>query len=98
MRFDWSEPKNRANQKKHGIAFEVAAWVFDDPRVIFRKDRIVDGEQRWHAIGMAEKAVLLVVYTYPETENDNEEIARIISIREADKQECRIYFEQRTES
>jgi uncharacterized DUF497 family protein len=42
MRFDWDEEKNRINQGKHdGLAFETAALVFNDPLVIFRKDRFV---------------------------------------------------------
>ena len=46
MRFEWDSEKNRINQQKHcGIAFESAALVFDDPHVIFRKDRVVTGEQ-----------------------------------------------------
>ena len=46
MRFEWDSEKNWINQQKHGgIAFESAALVFDDPRVILRKDRIVTGEQ-----------------------------------------------------
>jgi uncharacterized DUF497 family protein len=59
MRFEWGAEKNRINQQNHdGIAFESAALVFDDPDAIFRKDRIVSGEQRWHAIGAAAGAVL----------------------------------------
>ena len=47
MRFEWDREKNRINQLKHGgIAFESAALVFNDPQVIFCKDRIVSGEQR----------------------------------------------------
>jgi uncharacterized DUF497 family protein len=61
MRFEWDGEKNRINQRKHGLAFETAALVFDDPDAIFRKDRISMGEQRWHAIGAATGAVLLVV-------------------------------------
>jgi uncharacterized DUF497 family protein len=84
MRFEWDVDKNRINQQKHdGIAFESAARVFDDPQVIFRKDRIVPGEQRWHAIGAAAGAVLLVVRVYRlENEHDKEETVRIISARE----------------
>ena len=37
--------------KEHsGLAFDSAALVFDDPDSIFRKDRVVAGEQRWHAM------------------------------------------------
>ena len=96
MRFEWNGGKNRINQEKHGgIAFESAALVFDDPQAIFRKDRVVAGEQRWHAIGLAAGALLLVVHVYRmENEHDKEEIIRIISARAANKRECRIYFQQ----
>lgn len=99
MRFEWDSEKNRINQQKHGgIAFESAALVFDDPNVMLRRDRSVDGEQRWHAIGVAEAAVLLVVHVYRmENENDEEGIIRIISAREANKRERRIYTHQTTE-
>jgi uncharacterized protein len=96
MRFEWDAEKNRVNQQKHeGIAFESAALVFDDPHAIFRKDRIVTGEQRLHAIGAAARAVLLVVHVYRmENEHDKEETVRIISAREANKRERRIHIRQ----
>ena len=99
MRFEWDGEKDRINRRKHsGIAFETAALVFDDPHVILRRDRIVDGEQRWHAIGAAEGAVLLVVHIYRiESENGEEETIRIISAREADKRERGIYIRQAAE-
>jgi uncharacterized DUF497 family protein len=31
VRYEWDEDKNRTNLKKHGIRFEVAIQVFDDP-------------------------------------------------------------------
>jgi uncharacterized DUF497 family protein len=89
------QPKEPVNQQKHGIAFEVAARVFNDPQVIFREDRIVDGEQRWHAIGAVERAVPLVVHAYSmERENGEEETIRIISARAANKRERRVYIQQ----
>jgi uncharacterized DUF497 family protein len=95
MRFEWDDQKNRVNQQKHSITFESAALVFNDPQTTFRKDRVVDGEQRWHAIGSVEEAVLLVVHVYRmECENGEEEIIRIISAREANKRERRIYIQQ----
>jgi uncharacterized DUF497 family protein len=99
MRFEWDSKKNRINQLNHGgIAFESAALVFDDPHVIFRKDRIVSGEQRGHAIGAAEGAVLVVVHVYRmENGNGDEETIRIISAREANKREHRIYIQQAAE-
>jgi uncharacterized protein len=51
MRFEWDERKNRANQHKHGVSFELAARVFADEFCLVYKDRIDEktGEQRWHA-------------------------------------------------
>jgi uncharacterized DUF497 family protein len=99
MRFEWDSEKNRINQQKHdGLAFETAALVFDDPHAVFGKDRVVTGEQRWHAIGSAASAVLLVVHVYRmESEDDKEETIRIISAREANKRERRIYIQQTRE-
>jgi uncharacterized DUF497 family protein len=99
MRFEWDDEKNRINQRKHdGIAFETAALIFNDPFAVFRKDRIVEGEQRWHAIGSALGAVLLVVHVYRvEDSNDEEDYIRIISAREANKRERRIHLQQASE-
>jgi uncharacterized DUF497 family protein len=94
MRFEWDAEKNRSNQKKHGIDFETASRVFADPRLMLRKDRVIDGEQRWHGIGAVRKAVLLVVHAYHQEDPNGEEIIRIISAREADQRECRVYLEQ----
>ena len=87
--------KNQSNQKKHaGIDFETASRVFADPNLMLRKDRVVDGEQRWHGIGAVRKALLLVVHVYREEKSNGEEAIRIISAREADPSERRIYLEQ----
>jgi uncharacterized DUF497 family protein len=99
MRFEWDGEKDRTNQQKHGgLSFESAARIFNDPHTVFRKDRIVTGEQRWHAIGWTGAAVLLVVHVYRmEKEHDEEEIIRIISARRANQRERRIYIQQASE-
>ena len=95
MIFEWDAAKDRSNRKKHaGIDFETASRVFADANLLLRKDRVVDGEQRWHAMGAVWKAVLLVVHVYVEEDPNGEEIVRIISAREADQRERRIYLEQ----
>ncbi|MGF7108492.1 uncharacterized DUF497 family protein [Treponema pedis] len=38
MNFEWDEEKNKANIKKHGVAFEMAAKVFLDDKRIERYD------------------------------------------------------------
>jgi uncharacterized DUF497 family protein len=99
MRYEWDEQKNRLNQKKHRISFEMAALVFEDDCCLVRPDRVDEtGEQRWHAIGAARlgsdaAVVLLVVHAYRE-EIDGEEITRIISARRANKDDFQRYQEQ----
>jgi uncharacterized DUF497 family protein len=64
----------------------------------FRKDRIAEGEQRWHAIGSVLGAVLLVVHVYRlKDTDDEEENIRIIAACEANKRERRIYLHQASE-
>jgi uncharacterized DUF497 family protein len=91
--FSWDEAKNCANQKKHGVSFEAAALVFDDPFHLSRLERVTDGEERWHAIGRAGgMLLLLVVHTWKELPSGEPDM-RIISARLADKQERELYEE-----
>ena len=95
MHFEWDAAKNRSNQRKHaGIDFETVARVFADPNLLLRKDRAIGGEQRWHGIGAVGRAVLLVVHVHIEEDFDGEETIRIISAREADPRERRVYLDQ----
>ena len=75
---------------KHGVSFEAAQLVFDDPLHITRQDRIENGEQRWQTVGIVGGVVLLLVaHTWHETETG--EHIRIISARRATKIERKIY-------
>ena len=90
MRFEWDAAKARANLAKHDVSFELASRVWDDPLHIIVPDRVVDGEQRWHAIGVVGTVTLLVVvHTYPEGEEAY--VARIIGARKATPHERRRY-------
>jgi hypothetical protein len=40
MRYEWDERKNRLNQKKHRISFEIAALEFEDECCLVRPDRV----------------------------------------------------------
>jgi len=92
MYFEWDERKNRANLAKHGLSFETAVLVFDDPRAMSQLDREVGGEGRWQTLGMARGiAILLVAYT--EWEEHGEAAIRIISARKATQRERQKYEE-----
>jgi uncharacterized protein len=92
VQFTWDERKNRRNKAKHGVSFETVALVFSDPYHLSRPDREVEGELRWHTIGMIrEMQVLLVVHTVSEGGDDGEETIRVISARKATPRERSIY-------
>jgi uncharacterized DUF497 family protein len=90
MVFAWDEKKNRINRRKHGVSFETAARVFEDPNVVSYRDRAVDDEERWHAIGFAGGIAILFVVHTSEEEHGEEEI-RIISARKASPRERALY-------
>lgn len=90
VRFEWDETKNRSNLRKHGIDFETAQLIFDDPGCLTFVERTVDGEPRWHAIGFAEGVILvMVVHTYRPSATS--EVVRIISARQATRHERKLY-------
>ena len=90
MVFAWDEGKNRINRRKHGVSFELAVRVFEAPAAVSYVERVVDGRERWHTIGLAGgMSVLLVVHTVEE--KNGEEEVRIISARKADPRERALY-------
>ncbi|TPI17347.1 MULTISPECIES: BrnT family toxin [unclassified Mesorhizobium] len=93
MRFEWDPEKAWRNLAKHGVAFDLAKKVFDDPLHLIVPDRFEDGEQRWHAIGMVGiQVILLVVHTYPTVAD--EEHVRIVGARKATPHERRRYEQE----
>jgi uncharacterized protein len=91
-RFEWDEIKNRHNLSKHGVSFETATSVFEDPFALSQIDRLVAGEERWQTLGaIGGMAIVLVAHTYAEEEG--EEVIRIISARKASPQERKAYEE-----
>lgn len=90
MRFEWDEDNAREHYEKHGVQFETATLVFDDPDFVMLPDRDIDGEERWHTIGMVQ-GVLLLLVVHTLDDEDEEEIVRIISEREVTAHERRRY-------
>ncbi|MGC2297940.1 MAG: BrnT family toxin [Acidobacteriaceae bacterium] len=54
--FRWDETKAAINKRKHGITFDDALHVFEDPYAIFEIDRIVEGEARWQTLGAVDES------------------------------------------
>lgn len=89
MRFAWDEKKATSNLVKHGISFEEATTVFDDPL----SDTFPDPdhsleEVRFIIIGAAESGKILVV-----AHTDDGDLVRIISARETTHGERKSYEE-----
>jgi len=91
MRFTWDERKNAGNFAKHGVSFERAALIFDDPRALSLPDDY-ELEERWLTIGLVNGVVVLVVvHTLWMPGNEDDEEIRIISARKATRREREIY-------
>ena len=90
MKFEWDDRKAASNLAKHGVSFELARSVWNDPLHAILPDSVERGEQRWHAIGMIGAiVVVVVVHTYPDF--DDEERVRIIGARKATAHERKRY-------
>ena len=88
-RFAWSRSKGAANVKKHGVTFDAASKVFDDPFALEFEDQTERyNEQRLITIGVGPGGVLLVAHT----ERGNR--TRIISARQANAAERRKYRDE----
>jgi len=62
--FEWDNRKAAANFAKHGVSFDKAREVFNDPFAVDRLDDRADyGEQRFVIIGMVDGRLLFVSYT-----------------------------------
>ena len=93
MGWIWNANKSRENRRKHGLGFETAQLVFDDPHAASRPDPHL-AEERWQTIGMIGNVVAIVAHTWPETDRRiGADTGRIISARKATAHERRVYEE-----
>ena len=96
--FEWDETKARANERKHGISFEIAMHVFDDPNALSEQDRVEGNELRWQTLGLVNGVLLVLVAHTVRQDAGEDEIIRIISARKANGKERNRYEENREES
>jgi uncharacterized DUF497 family protein len=95
MNFDWDNNKNQSNIAKHGISFEEAIAIFDDPNILNYEDtRFNYGETRFVSIGQIilvtqEKTVSIVVI-----HTQRNQTIRLISARKANERERKRYERQ----
>jgi uncharacterized protein len=82
LQFCWDESKAASNVTKHGVSFELATFVFDDPMRLERTDVFSEGEYRSIMIGKVANMILTLVYVVPA-----DHLYRIISARLATRSE-----------
>jgi uncharacterized DUF497 family protein len=83
-KFEYDPDKSAANRDKHGIDFDEAQALWDDPYLIEAPANVTD-EPRFLAVGMIGARHWTAVYTY------RSDWVRIISVRRARKQEIDHY-------
>lgn len=88
MKFSWDPRKADTNFRKHGIAFDEALTVFNDPLALIFDDMAhSDDEHREIIIGFSALSRLVLVCF---VERDEDTI-RLISARRATKDEIKDY-------
>ncbi|MCA2621906.1 MULTISPECIES: BrnT family toxin [unclassified Microcystis] len=89
MQFDWDKNKAARNLSKHGVSFEEAKTVFDDPLYVdFYDPDHSESEERYLIVGESDRGRLLIV-SYTEREDS----VRLISAREVTRTEREAYEE-----
>jgi uncharacterized protein len=83
--------KARANCAKHGLSFETAVLVFDDPLHASKPDQHPDGD-RWHHRARRRGLAARCSY-WPEETEEGERVGRVISARKATAHERKAYEE-----
>jgi uncharacterized DUF497 family protein len=88
LTFEWDNDKAQRNVEKHGVSFEEAESVFEDPNfMMFRDDdHSLPGEERFVSIGLTIRGRLVVV-----AHTDRGDRIRIISARRARVREEKQY-------
>ncbi len=65
VKCEWDTGKDKENQKKHGVPFEVAQYAFTDPRRVIAEDLShSQGEKRLYCFGKVGEGILTVRFTY----------------------------------
>ncbi len=86
---EWDGKKANKNLAKHGISFDEALTVFDDPLSITIDDPLhSEGERRLIILGMSTRQRLLVV-----VHTERKHSLRIITARRATRRERKLYEE-----
>ncbi len=85
MKIEYDPRKSASNKSKHGIDFEEAKELFNDPDLLEIPAKNIHGEPRFLLIGKIREKHWAAVITY------RNKARRIISVRRARQKEVLIY-------
>jgi len=92
MEFEWDPVKDKANIKKHGVAFSDAALIFADANMMTLYDREHSQEEDLYlTLGRTPKGQVFLG-SHTQRRSGEDEVIRIISARPADKDEEAVYY------
>jgi len=90
--FEWDDRKAKQNERQHGVTFELARLVFEDPNAIDRLDLDEPDEDRELITGLVGDVLLTVCFV------ERSQRKRIISTRKATRREQIDYNEAKAPS
>ncbi|MBV8921580.1 BrnT family toxin [Bradyrhizobium sp.] len=92
MPWTWDPDKAKVNRAKHGLSFETAALVFDDPLHASKQDPHPDGD-RWHTHRTRRRGLAACCPYLARRNRGRRTHRRIISARKATAHERKAYEE-----
>jgi uncharacterized DUF497 family protein len=84
MKFEFDPRKSKSNLSKHGIDFDVAQQLWNDPDLLEIPAKVFD-EPRYLIIGKIDKKHWSAIITY------RNEAIRLISVRRSRQEEIELY-------
>ncbi len=88
MRYSHDPQKKASNLKKHGLDFDDARRVIESAQAVTFEDKRFDyGEARYLTLGLLHGEVVIIATA------ETDKTIRIISMRKADKNEQKIYYQ-----
>jgi uncharacterized DUF497 family protein len=90
MNVEFDPTKDASNRAKHGVSLQAAADFAWETALEREDDRFDYGELRFVAIGNIEDRLHVMVFT----EGSDDDTVRVISLRQAEKHEARLYHDQ----
>ena len=66
-KFEWDTSKDKQNQDKHGVPFELAQYAFADPNRVIAEDLShSQKEKRYYCFGKVGDGIITVRFTFRE--------------------------------